>query len=439
MTDDEERRIANQLARERAGWTAEEIARDDQWLADWHRAGGPYKGGPLGTGSYQGGPILPPPGEPQYVPEDEIPWAGESQPDPVWTKRVLPGPRPSRPEPKPSPTPARIPPEELEDLATVIQQGQEIAANGVQYLVEGLIPDYGMLGFLVAFAKVGKTTWGQQLTAAIAMKTEFLGRSTRGARVLILAAEDPPEYTAYLARHLIVDPGRALIRRLPLTLGKGSLERIVATIAAEGIGFVWGESWQALIRGLVERGENDNSGQAMVTEEVKAAARESHVPWLIDAHSGKGEDQGDDADPLHALRGASSAAGAVDFIISLRYANGTFGTQRRLSAKGRFVNVAPETLDYDPVTSQYILLGDSKSAALATDWQLICDTGALTEVPQTPREIAILAGMAPAVGKMPGGVYKRLLAVFRWKRDEVGHTDEVRRGKKASCWFRMRV
>ena len=66
---------------------------------------------------------------------------------------------------------------------------------------------------------------------------------------------------------------------------------------------------------------------------------------MIDAHAGKGEDQEDDADPTNAMRGASAAAGAADYMLSLRYAKGAFGTQRRLSGKGRFVNFAPITID----------------------------------------------------------------------------------------------
>jgi hypothetical protein len=70
-----------------------------------------------------------------------------------------------------------------------------------------------------------------------------------------------------------------------------------------------------VIRGLL-KDENDNLGAVCIVENVKAAARQSGVPWLIDAHSGKGEDQSDDADPSKALRVASSAAGAADYTLS---------------------------------------------------------------------------------------------------------------------------
>jgi hypothetical protein len=92
----------------------------------------------------------------------------------------------------------------LTDGADVAREGQEIAARGIPYLVDGIVPAYGMLGFLIAFAKVGKTTFGQFLAAAVALGLDVLGRATKQARVLIIAAEDPSEYTAYTARHLTV-------------------------------------------------------------------------------------------------------------------------------------------------------------------------------------------------------------------------------------------
>ena len=82
----------------------------------------------------------------------------------------------------------------------------------------------------------------------------------------------------------------------PVILNDDGLARIVATVRAGDYGLVLIASWQAVIRGLV-KDENDNAGAVVVVERVKVATRETKVPWLIDAHSGRGEDQGDDADP----------------------------------------------------------------------------------------------------------------------------------------------
>ena len=81
---------------------------------------------------------------------------------------------------------------ELEDAVDVSRHGRAIDATGVPYVLDGIIPAYGMLGFIVAFSKVGKTTFGQALSASVAMGQPFLERTTTATRVLVLAAEDPP-------------------------------------------------------------------------------------------------------------------------------------------------------------------------------------------------------------------------------------------------------
>jgi hypothetical protein len=189
----------------------------------------------------------------------------------------------------------------LTDAVDVAREGRQIEAEGIPYLVDGLIPTFGMLGFLVAYAKVGKTTFGQTLGAAVAMGRCFLDRATTRTRVLVIASEDPPEYVAWLARHLNVDRGRMTFYRAPMVLTTSGLARISNTVRAGRYGLVLIASWQAVIRGLVEN-ENDNANAVGVVEAVKATARATGVPWLIDAHSGKGEDQTDDADPSRAMR-----------------------------------------------------------------------------------------------------------------------------------------
>ena len=92
----------------------------------------------------------------------------------------------------PSDTMSGFADKDLEDAVDVSRRGREIAATGVPYFLQGIIPAYGMLGFIVAFAKVGKTTFGQALAGHIAMGRPFLGLATTACRVLVLAAEDPP-------------------------------------------------------------------------------------------------------------------------------------------------------------------------------------------------------------------------------------------------------
>lgn len=237
------------------------------------------------------------------------------------------------------------------------------------------------------------------------------------------------EYTAYLARVLEVEPARMTFYRAPVLLNAAGLRAIGQTVTEGGYGLVLIASWQAVVRGLV-KDENDNAGAVQVVEGVKAFTRQSGVPWLIDAHSGKGEDQADDAGPSKAMRGASGAAGAADYTLSLRYTNGAFGTQRRFSGKGRFVNFPPLTIDLDPEAGSYTLIGATKQAAADTTWRVICDLGALNGTPQSVTDIARTIGVT---GKVGGQDRKRIAAALS-RRPGVLFSEELRSGKTTACY-----
>lgn len=333
-------------------------------------------------------------------------------------------------------TPADVYLDGLEDAVDVAREGQAIEATGIPYLLHGIIPSLGMLGFMVAGAKVGKTTFGQALARCVAMGDAFLDRRVTRTRTLVLAAEDPPEYTAYLARHLDVERGQLVFRRRSTILTPEVLAQIVATVKRERFGFVLIASWQAVVRGLI-RDENDNAGAVKVVEDVKAAARVSGVPWLIDAHSGKGEDQADEADPSKAMRGASAAAGAADYTLSLRYDNGAFGTRRRLSGKGRFVSFAPITIEFDASTGAYDVVGATSDVQVDTTWRLIEEMGALDATPRSVAEIARACGMPLGKdGKLGGQVRKQLNNALKGRPD-VLRSEQIRRGQKTALFSRV--
>jgi hypothetical protein len=325
-----------------------------------------------------------------------------------------------------------LPADALADAVDVAAEGRRIADEGVQYVVDGLIPAYGGLGMNVAFTKVGKTTFSDAMFAAVAMGRLFLDRATDQRRVLALRPEDPPAYTAWLARHLDVTPGVMTYYRGPLLLDDRGLKQVIQTVRDGHYGAVHIASWQAVTRGLIDN-ENDNAAAVAITENAKAAARESGVPWLIDAHAGKGENQDDGADPLMALRGASGAAGAADYMLSLRYNNGAFGTQRRLSGRGRFVTLPAMTLDYDASTSTYTVLGSPKDVNHETTWRLICEVGALDATPRSATEIGRLIGRVDDGQKAGGNSRKHIAEVLR-RRPEVFRQDGIRRGQKTALF-----
>jgi hypothetical protein len=318
----------------------------------------------------------------------------------------------------------------LMDAVQVAEEGRALAAAGVQYLVDGIVPNYGMLGMTVAYAKVGKTTFGHALGAAVASGAPFLDRMVRQTRVLVLAAEDPPEYTAWLARHLSVPSGVMTFYREPLRFDAAGLDAVAHTVTQGKYGLVLVSSWQAVVAGLVQN-ENDNAGAVAIVERTKHAARKTGVPWVIDAHSGKGEDQSDDADPLRALRGASSAAGAADYMLSLRYAGGPFESRRRLSGKGRFVSFEPLLLDYDINTGIFTAHGNIKSVTNDADWLQIREVGVLADWCSVDA-IAMAIGLVNDQGSVTGTGRRRVKNALMGR--PVDSKTERRRGKATSVY-----
>ena len=328
-------------------------------------------------------------------------------------------------------------PDAIDDVSTVVAEGQQLEANGIPYLVDGLVPGFGMLGMLVAKAKVGKTTFAMQLGAAVAQGLPFLDRMTKQAKVLIIAAEDPPEYTAWLARHLGEVPrGTMAFYRRPVRLDTPGLDAIAHTLTTGHYGLVLIASWQAVIVGLLDH-ENNNAGAVAIAERVKQVARLTNVPWLIDAHAGKGEDQGDDADPTLAMRGASAAAAAADYTLSLRYADSPFSTKRRISGKGRFVNFAPLLIDCEADQGTYTVVGGSKTILKESTWQLVITTGALTPMPQTAWSLASAIGLvSPKTGKPTTSHIRQVQDALRG-REGVRTVTELHKGKTRALFSRM--
>ena len=190
-------------------------------------------------------------------------------------------------------------------------------------------------------------------------------------------------------------------------------------------------SWQSVVAGLV-RDENDNSGAVSVVEQVKAAARATGVPWLIDAHSGKSENQSNDADPTRALRGASAAAGAADYLSACATPRAPFSPRRRLSGKGRFVSFEPILIDFDLATGTFTALGDGRSAVREGTWLRILESGELHDWASVDA-IAIAIGATSAAGRVTG-TGRRLVGQALRGRARVDVKTEERRGRRTTLY-----
>jgi hypothetical protein len=267
----------------------------------------------------------------------------------------------------------------------------------------------------------------------VAANRPFLGLTTRQARVLAIAAEDPPEYTAWLNRRLDVPRDMMTFYRAPIQLDPEGLHAIAHTVEVGRYGLVLIASWQAVVSSLV-RDENDNAGAVRILENVKRVARATRISWLIDAHSGKGEDQSDEADPNHAMRGASGAAGSADYTLSLRYGNGPFGTRRRLSGKGRFVSCKPMLLEFDPATDAYTVVDHAPKTAVAeTTWRVIYESGAISATPKSIDAIARDSGLVKPRTKVTG-THRRSVRAALERREGVRMMKEMRRGQETTLY-----
>jgi len=301
---------------------------------------------------------------------------------------------------------------------TLIKEGRAILEAGVPYVVDGMIPAYGMVGFLVAGSKVGKTTTGLRLLSSISRGEEFLGLQVQRRKVLMLALEDPREYLAVLVAGAFKGGEDAHFYPRSLVLDEATLAALSAYVTAGGFELVYVATFLNAVRGLV-KDENDNAGMVQVVNSIKQFARGIKVPTLIEAHAGKGEDLSDEADPVKALRGASAAAAEADYLLSLKRKGGGFSTLRTLSGLGRFVSFAPITFDYARATGDLVLIdsGDTTAAA-ETDWRLILEAGALSDTPQGAASIAVAAGWCETPREVTKPIRQRVDRALR-RRDGV--------------------
>ena len=273
------------------------------------------------------------------------------------------------------------------------------------YLVTDLIPAYGMLGTLVAFAKVGKTTFALELGAAVATRPARFSIASRVKRACWRSPPNIRRSTPPGSRATSTRAGRrADVLPPPLLLDAPGLSQHRRHRQAGGYGLVLIASWQAVVAGLLTD-ENDNAGAVRIVEPVKARRGLRGVPWLIDAHSGKGEDQGDDADP--AARCGRLAARPVPRTTRSRCATPTAPSTRNGGsvAKAALCRCASQLLKDHRETGTYVVLGNTTERSPRDDvGQSIHEMGAVSMVPQTADAIAKAAGLVPQGRPVAGGI-----------------------------------
>lgn len=313
--------------------------------------------------------------------------------------------------------------------AELVEKGRDLQVN---YVVQDLIPDMGVVGFIAGYAKAGKTTLGIEMMSAISRGDEFLGQESSRRRVLYLSLEDPEDYTAKMASLASKGGEDAFAFCEPLTLDDEGLKWMEETISAEKIGMVYVSTFMAAASGLIDN-ENDNAGVARVVLSMKESARRVGIPIIVETHAGRAQDKSVSADPILAVRGASAAAAHADFVISYRMRDeGGFGTKRVVSARGRFVDFNPTTIDFDKDTHAYTVLGQEVGDEVkAADLDHLTKTGALSATEQ--RDASTVAKIAGWEGRKR---YRRV-ATACGPGSGVVRTDNGQSGNRRRVYYQL--
>ena len=140
-----------------------------------------------------------------------------------------------------------------------------------------------------------------------------------------------------------------------------------------------------------------------------------------------------------ALRGASGAAGSGGLhavaAVCQRGVRDAAAPERqralRVRCRRRPSTTTPDRGDL------HRCIGATKQAATDTTWRMICEVGALTEVPigRHGRSLAGFGVLGPQ-DRMTGSLHRRISMALSG-RPEVGIVEELRRGQKTKLYRRL--
>ena len=250
------------------------------------------------------------------------------------------------------------------------------------WTVEPYLPE-GTLALLVAYMKVGKSTFAYHLALAVAKGEPFLNGATKQGGVLILAVEEH-------RRDAKLRLGKfGLLPSDPIHLHVGPLDNTPATLAAVRT-YIVQHGIVLLILDTLSRfwnieAENDNAAVDRAIAPLLQLARDTGVTVLLVHHERKaGGEEG------KSIRGGSALFGLVDQALILERRPGGNTSQRILRAFGRYGETPSEVvLDYHPY--EYRLLGAiadvDREAQVSRVWTVLSDE------PQTIPAIAEVAGL----------------------------------------------
>lgn len=227
----------------------------------------------------------------------------------------------------------------------------DFLAEGNEEPVEWLFEDYlrpGALALLAGKPKEGKTTFAYELAWHLVQGQPFLGRTTKGGGVLILALEEHPREVRLRLQALgATTPPNLFIHCGFLDPSPTTLEAIKQFIVTNKISLVLVDTLAAFWR-ITD--ENDAAALTKAIKPLLALARESGACILLIHHARKAEGAYGDE-----IRGSGALFALADIGLILKRQE--IYSQRILYGVSRYPETPPE-LVIELREAGYVALGD---------------------------------------------------------------------------------
>lgn len=258
----------------------------------------------------------------------------------------------------------------------------------IRWIWEPFLPEGG-LALLVAFMKVGKSTFASALSVAVAQGRPFLGFPTIRGGVLLLALEEHPRDVRRRLTRFGVGPEDPLyVHEGVLTYAPATFEAFRDFIGEHGITLV---ILDTLSMFWPVTDENANAEVLRSVKPLLTLARDTGASVVLIHHERKagGEDG-------RSIRGGSALFGLVDQALLLDRRQGSKGTERVLRALGRYTET-PRELILELVGDEYRKVGTAEELGLEASKTRIW--AALNETPQDVARLAREAGLSEKATK----------------------------------------
>ncbi len=255
-------------------------------------------------------------------------------------------------------------------------------AERIAWVWEPFLPEGG-LALLVAFMKLGKSTFAYALAVAVAQGRPFLGFPTKQEGVLILAVEEHPrDVRRRLRRFGIRSEDPVYVHAGRLDNSPAALKEIQDFITKNRVTLV---ILDTLARYWNITDENDNAQVVRSVSPFLDLARETGAAVTLVHHERKtGGEQG------RSIRGASALVGLVDQALLLDHRQGGKAHHRVLRTIGRY-DETPRELIIALVGDEYHKLGTPEELELEASKGKVWE--ALSEAPRTVDALAKEAGL----------------------------------------------